>query len=125
MQKLSGRLRLLARLLVIQAAIGHALSFQIPDSITSALTYKLHQRLNVYASDLYSDPLNPRLSQEAKFSEYFQDPLALANSQPTFLQKLFRDNYYNTSFRVGAELSLVEFSHERVLQRTMESQLQT
>ena len=86
--------------LLILLVAGIARCFQLPDSISSALVYKPHQRLRVYASDLYEDPLNPRLSYSAKFSDYFEDELSKVNAEPTFLQKLFKENFYNTSFEV-------------------------
>lgn len=84
--------------------------FQLPESISSALVYKPHQRLRVYASDLYEDPLNPRLTYSAKFSDYFEDELSKANAEPTFLQKLFKENFYNTSFEVCALLKQLNFA---------------
>lgn len=96
------RLLLTAGVAVLLLVCQKVQAFQLPDSISSALTYRLHERLNIYASDLYADPTNPRLSHEAKFSEYLQDPSALANPQPSFILKLFRENYYNTSFSVAS-----------------------
>jgi hypothetical protein len=95
--------QIIVHLLLLLASIKEARSFEILESISSALVYKPNERLRVYASDLYEDPLNPRLSHSAKFSEYFQDDFSLNNTEPTLLQKLFKENYYNTSFSVGLE----------------------
>lgn len=102
----SMRVRPAASKLLIILVAGMARCFQLPDSISSALVYKPHQRLRVYASDLYEDALNPRLSYSAKFSDYFEDEISKANTEPTFLQKLFKENFYNTSFEVGRKLRL-------------------
>jgi hypothetical protein len=95
-----GILKLALALLTKAILIGFSRQFALPEGLSLTRTYKHHQRMKVFVSDLFADPLNPKLGHAMELEKYSCDPETPKSEHSSFLQRLLKDEYHNSSYSV-------------------------